>query len=104
MPPKGKAAAWSRQKAQQAVDALSAAASDFTQQASKITELIEYLKTGVPTHAAFGDMLLQTPVLSVLLSVVTARMQQQDVRKQELPLFGEVCIRLTQCIGCHVGM
>jgi hypothetical protein len=104
MPPTGKGAAWSRQKAQQAVEALSAAAGDLTQQASKITELIEYLKTGVPRPVAFGDMLRHTPVLSVLLSLITARMQQQDVRKQELPLFWEVNLGLTQCIGCHVGM
>jgi hypothetical protein len=104
MPRKGKGAAWSRQKVQQAVDALSGAASDLTHQAGKITELVEYLKEGVPTPAAIGDLLQQTPVLSVLLSVVTARMQQQDVRKQELLLFWKVCIGLTQCIGGHVAM
>jgi hypothetical protein len=107
MPPKGKGAAWSRQKVQQAValsGALSGAASDLTQEAGRITELIKYLKEGVPTPAAIGELLQQTPVLSVLLSVVTARMQQQDVRKQELLLFWEVCIGLTQCIGGHVAM
>jgi hypothetical protein len=50
------------------------------------------------------DLLRQTPVLSVMLSVVTARMQQQDVRKQEVPVFWEVCIGLTQCVGCYAGM
>ncbi|KAF6253579.1 hypothetical protein COO60DRAFT_406130 [Scenedesmus sp. NREL 46B-D3] len=99
MPPKGKSAAWSRQKVQQAVKTLSAAASDLTQQTGKISELVDHLKRGIPTPGAIGDVLRQTSVLSVMLSVVTARMQQQDLLKQELPLFWEVCIGLTQCVG-----
>lgn len=89
MAPKAKSAAWSHVKVQQAVDALSAAAGDLSQQQSgKIKELTDYLQSSVPTPAAFADMLRQTPVLRVLLSVVTARMQQQDLRRDELPLFG----------------
>uniref|UniRef100_A0A383WCQ2 Uncharacterized protein n=1 Tax=Tetradesmus obliquus TaxID=3088 RepID=A0A383WCQ2_TETOB len=105
MAPKGRSAVWSHLKVQQAVDELSAAANDLTQQQSgKIAELIDYLKTGIPTIPAFGDLLRSTPVLSVLLSVVTARMQRQDLRQQELPLFWEVCIGLTQCIGGWQGL
>lgn len=105
MAPKGRSAVWSHLKVQQAVDELSAAANDLTQQQSgKIAELIDYLKTGIPTIPAFGNLLRSTPVLSVLLSVVTARMQRQDLRQQELPLFWEVCIGLTQCLGGWQGL
>jgi hypothetical protein len=104
MAPKGMSAAWTRLKAQQAVDALSAAASDLTQQQSgKIAELIDYLKTVAPSPEAFGDLLRQTPVMSVLLSVAE-RMQQQDLKKQELPLFWELNIGLTQCLTGWHGM
>ncbi|WIA08829.1 hypothetical protein OEZ85_008251 [Tetradesmus obliquus] len=100
MAPKGRSAVCSRVRVQQAVDELSAAANDLTQQQSgKIEELIDYLKTGIPTIPACGDLLRSTPVLSVLLSVVTARMQRQYLRQQELPLFWEVGIGLTQCMG-----
>uniref|UniRef100_A0A383VKU6 Uncharacterized protein n=1 Tax=Tetradesmus obliquus TaxID=3088 RepID=A0A383VKU6_TETOB len=105
MAPKAKSSAWSHLKVQQAVDALSAALGDLSQQQSgKIKELTDYIQSSVPTPAAFADMLRQTPVLRVLLSVVTARMQQQDLRREELPLFWEVCIGLTQCMGGWQGM